>query len=320
MGQIADTIVDFDILDHETSIVYFPTIPEILRGANHILRERSKNEILAAAGNIDLMVEHFMEQIVRNYEAEKTRFISHAFENGNGYFQLEEHEWSEARIRYELENWSQLYPKTCNPFTPSVSLDEAKNKSLFDILCDGLETFDIYDDPEFMNPQIEEYFAVLTIFKIATTYNNIWAFKNKEKYWANFRGNGNYSVPFNNAGTLMVKAANSAIEATKAYSKAEEVRTWGIQENIISSSNDKFLKISLSENGKRAAAIRIKKDPKQAEKAEIKDCWMMWKNRPDSYEDNTAFARDMLDKYDYIKSVITITRWCTKWEKELNKK
>jgi hypothetical protein len=71
------------------------------------------------------------------------------------------------------------------------------------------------------------------------------------------------------------------------------------------------------------AAAKLAKDPKQREKASVRECWDEWQKTPlnrdgtTKYAGKTAFAKDMLTKYESLESVAVISRWCLAWEKEL---
>ena len=57
-------------------------------------------------------------------------------------------------------------------------------------------------------------------------------------------------------------------------------------------------------------------DPKQAAKQQAKECWDAWQRRPTQYKSKSAFARDMLDKFESLESQRVIERWCKEWESE----
>jgi len=68
---------------------------------------------------------------------------------------------------------------------------------------------------------------------------------------------------------------------------------------------------------KRGAAAKIASDPKQADKALVRQCWDDWQKHPDRYKGKSAFARDMLDKFPNLKSQRVICdKWCPAWEVE----
>lgn len=72
----------------------------------------------------------------------------------------------------------------------------------------------------------------------------------------------------------------------------------------------------LSINGKKAVEKKLQNDPKQAEKAFVKDCWLEWQRNADRYNGKAAFARDMLSKCENLISQKKIEDWCRRWEKE----
>ncbi|MBB5420806.1 hypothetical protein [Paraburkholderia atlantica] len=59
------------------------------------------------------------------------------------------------------------------------------------------------------------------------------------------------------------------------------------------------------------------KDPKQREKAFVKDCWKDWQNDSDRYKGKAEFARDMLSKCEHLTSQKKIEDWCRTWESEI---
>lgn len=70
----------------------------------------------------------------------------------------------------------------------------------------------------------------------------------------------------------------------------------------------------LTANARKAAIARIANDPRQKEKATIYECWQAWQLKPDSYKSKAAFARDMLTKFDHLKSTKVIEDWCREWQ------
>ncbi len=69
----------------------------------------------------------------------------------------------------------------------------------------------------------------------------------------------------------------------------------------------------------RAAIEKLKRDPKQAAKALVKECWAEWQRKPSNYKGKSAFAKDMMAKFEELVSQVVITRWCGQWEKEAEK-
>lgn len=71
-----------------------------------------------------------------------------------------------------------------------------------------------------------------------------------------------------------------------------------------------------SVRAKTAVLRRYEIDPKQKEKAFVKECWELWQNEMERYKGNAAFARDMLQKYETLTSQPVIERWCREWKQE----
>ncbi|MBI3376593.1 MAG: hypothetical protein HY017_33165 [Betaproteobacteria bacterium] len=69
-----------------------------------------------------------------------------------------------------------------------------------------------------------------------------------------------------------------------------------------------------SEQGRKNALARLKKDPRQQEKKLVFECWQEWRKKPDNYESKAAFARDMREKVEHLKSQKKIEDWCREWE------
>lgn len=64
------------------------------------------------------------------------------------------------------------------------------------------------------------------------------------------------------------------------------------------------------------AAAKLAADPKQVEKALVRECWGEWQKQANRYTGKAEFARDMLTKWGNLKSQPVIERWCREWEKE----
>lgn len=69
----------------------------------------------------------------------------------------------------------------------------------------------------------------------------------------------------------------------------------------------------------RGAIEKLKRDPKQMAKAKVKECWDEWQLKPTNYKGKSAFAKDMMTKFEELDSQPVITRWCSQWEKEAAK-
>lgn len=64
------------------------------------------------------------------------------------------------------------------------------------------------------------------------------------------------------------------------------------------------------------ARRRHEEDPKQKDKATVRECWDAWRLQPDRYKGKAAFARDMREKFPSLESQPVIERWCRLWERE----
>lgn len=96
-----------------------------------------------------------------------------------------------------------------------------------------------------------------------------------------------------------------------------------IKENLDGSSIWQFVFLAGDLRESAVAKLRawkkLEKDPKQAEKALVRECWELWRNDPTRYKGKADFARDMLNKFEHIKSNRVIERWCLQWESEPSK-
>lgn len=75
-----------------------------------------------------------------------------------------------------------------------------------------------------------------------------------------------------------------------------------------------------SDHSRQNALARWRDDPKQKDKKMVKECWDEWQKTPlnlegkPKYLGDTAFAKDMLTKSEYLESNAVITRWCRQWK------
>ena len=66
-----------------------------------------------------------------------------------------------------------------------------------------------------------------------------------------------------------------------------------------------------------AANQKWAKSPKTEAKALVKEYWIKWKKNKSLYKSKSAFANDMLNKFEgTLESAKVIESWCRKWEKE----
>lgn len=66
----------------------------------------------------------------------------------------------------------------------------------------------------------------------------------------------------------------------------------------------------------KGAAAKWARDPRQKEKAAIREKWSVWPARLSGKRYKAAFAREMLDQCEHLSDEKTITEWCRQWERE----
>lgn len=86
----------------------------------------------------------------------------------------------------------------------------------------------------------------------------------------------------------------------------------GDSAGLIKRAHDYGRKAIPSKGGKS----RAEKDPRNEEKAFIKECWLHWQEAPALYKSKAAFARDMLDKCELLTNYKVIEDWCREWKEE----
>ena len=104
----------------------------------------------------------------------------------------------------------------------------------------------------------------------------------------------------------------------------EQINQWSeklnllIREHLDSDSIWSFVRLAgdfrESVQGKSRARRRHITDPKYEAKLNVKDCWQNWQKNPLTYRSKSAFARDMLEKYEVLQNPRVIERWCKEWE------
>lgn len=103
-------------------------------------------------------------------------------------------------------------------------------------------------------------------------------------------------------------AIAAAIEASNALSNAIAIQSGNKVEQEIR-----------RDMAYRGAMEKLKRDPKQVAKAKVKECWDEWQLKPTNYRGKSAFAKDMMTKFDELDNQAVIARWCGQWEKEVDK-
>lgn len=88
---------------------------------------------------------------------------------------------------------------------------------------------------------------------------------------------------------------------------------------------DDLIRVDRTKRAKKNRQVGIEKNPKRVELEIVKDCWNKWQENPSRYKTNTAFAKDMLKKFEpedpaeqskHLNSEKYITTKCTEWSRE----
>lgn len=74
---------------------------------------------------------------------------------------------------------------------------------------------------------------------------------------------------------------------------------------------------SASANATLGAMAKLANDPRQKDKALVRECWEIWQAFPQRTRRIADFARDMLEKFESLKSQPVIEGWCRIWEREM---
>lgn len=118
----------------------------------------------------------------------------------------------------------------------------------------------------------------------------------------------------------MFQASMLAIEAMEMVCTAEReqvlARLPEVTTDQIRKVEAEVLKDSRRSMAKAGAEARWMNDPKAIAKQQVKECWEMWQAAPQNYKSATAFARDMLSKYEDLENPDVIRRWCREWQAE----
>lgn len=75
------------------------------------------------------------------------------------------------------------------------------------------------------------------------------------------------------------------------------------------------MKLQSTGQAVKGARAKLANDPKQNEKAFVRECWIKWQKNADSYSSQAACARDMLNKCESLISQPKIEAWCREWKK-----
>lgn len=99
-------------------------------------------------------------------------------------------------------------------------------------------------------------------------------------------------------------------EAGRYFHEAEEMYA------LLRFDTGELLKYFRTELALKGAKAKLAIDPKQAAKGKVKECWNDWQKKPNNYKGKSAFAKDMMNKFEELDNQAVIARWCGQWEKE----
>lgn len=122
--------------------------------------------------------------------------------------------------------------------------------------------------------------------------------------------------------SLLLSCAFSAacLRSLEAGEKSKAISAYGKCQfyvgTCIATGRAEFGESSVSTNVLLGAKAKLAADPKQKEKALVRDCWNDWQKHPGRYKGKAAFAKDMLSKFESLENANVITRWCLMWQKE----
>lgn len=111
----------------------------------------------------------------------------------------------------------------------------------------------------------------------------------------------------------LVHEAQEALNLIHGNRMWEEGHKQGSEPDAIESSAQAAARVILA---REAARARHAADPRQSERLAVKECWKLWQQDPSRYSGKAAFARDMLQKFEALKSEAVIAGWCRDWERE----
>lgn len=298
---------------------HFPALASVKWRAKRIIRNRTEEQIQTASEVIEEWITEIKEQRLRDAtEAFLRDHTERLYENGGWelaylpdsaddpdgrpYFP------SMAEIRDLLENWPPYADD--RPSFPTDDLEDFD--ALGEVLNDGFP----YDAIEsFDGATAAELYAVLALSKAQYAE---WLLRVEER--RNEHGAliwpGEFPWDISRAieaGALLVEAMEIVCYAERNLSDAQFHK---MREEMHAKTEAQIRQETKSQIGKAGAAAKLAKDPKQLEKAAVRECWDAWQIELSRYKGVAAFARDMLQKFESLESQQVIERWCRTWAKD----
>jgi len=281
---------------------YFNRFHLIELQALRMLERRDLTEIRFAAEEIGKQID---EEIDAYIEVETDSLVKSLSESGGYQCQYlpDGSHGTESEIRDLLENWS---------FDDLSGLPDRSDLSALDALSNFLEN-DSDPDKGFIQlglceAEPHELYAVLALMTICQAIHS-----NPDPKCVN-----HYTVELSKSAITAI--GDATIQAVEIMAYADKVKFEAQIKKAIAAQLPGLLAAAVNERATERASKAANKrhaiDPKQADKAMVRECWDDWQKQPDRYDGKAAFARDMLTKYESLKSQPVIEGWCRAWERE----
>jgi hypothetical protein len=292
--------IDFERLTND----YFERFRLIELQALRMLKRRDLAEIRFAAEEIGKQIDEEIDAYIEN----ETDSLVKSLSESGGYqcqYLPDGSHGTASEIRDLLENWS-------GEFDDPSGLPGRSDLSDLDALSNFLE----YDHDPYKGfiqlglceAEPHEFYAVLALMTICQAIHS-----NPHPNRVN-----HYIVEPSKAAIKAI--GNATIQAVEIMAYADKVKFEAQIKKSMAAQLPGLLAAAVNERATERASKAANKrhaiDPKQADKAMVRECWIDWQKQLDRYEGKAAFARDMLTKYESLKSQPSIERWCRAWERE----
>jgi hypothetical protein len=296
--------------------VQLPKAWEIFWRASSILKKRRLEAISSATKRIRLLIDDFAE--TRLNEEVSDYLTSHAnnlLERGGWELQYFPDRYKDFDGTYRvsrsdvvdlLENWPDR--ENLPDGYPTELMSDAD--ALGELLCS--EGWIVGDIEGYENISDAECFAILAQEKIAIA-QGLFQGESDSKPIAKIHWSAEQIL---NASALITEAMECICIA--------ERHVWDTQMTKLSAELHQRQELEMRRDIRKslaqaAARQRVATDPKQVAKQQVRECWDIWKGEPSRYKSKSAFAKDMLSKFEQLESSEVIQRWCREWDSELSK-
>lgn len=292
--------------------VSFPYTAEIYYRASSILIKRDKESRSIGAEKLREMIDEFTDN---KFQADLEEYIhEHAGKLADqGGWELsylpDRFRYDDESYRFQHQDVVELLEQWPDPGNLPDGYPErvlSDLEALDEILNNGMPYYEIYG---FLNASEAECYAVLAMKKVV--FVQAMLLKGKESAPRSEWSIANTIL----ASELMTEAMELICHAeqTASAERASKYQREALRQAEIDMRRE--IKKSIAQN---AAKRRLENDPKQLAKQQVRECWESWQSDPDRYNGKAAFARDMLSKYEELKSQPVIEGWCREWESSVS--